>query len=525
MKALLYFLKERLLYPFQKDLIFFFLLWMLFALPNCYSQRNNIVYVAYLAMMYYIIAYIVVVVIDSIEIVAKVLKPILLVASTLICLINLYCVCTYGCLLSNDFIQIIAGTNIEEASEFFATFISWKDVFLFLLIFTISIAMAVRLPRTQRIKLGKTWIVTSGFLLVSIGAICHNSGIIKEEFVDKGRWNFSFDEVVDLRQHLTHPKIEENDSIHPKQIVIILGEAFSSNHSSLYGYNKITNPLLAKQEEEGNLLVFENVISPCTITTLTFKYLLNTYLVNCEDGKAWYEHTNIIEVMNAAGYYTAWISNQAETGMYDNLPSGHAKLCNESIFLRRQNNVNDYDGSLINMKISHNHEKNCIFYHLMGQHEKFDARYPKEYDKFEANDYMSFPTHQRKILASYDNATLYNDFVVNSIMELYKGQDAVVFYLPDHALDIFDTDPDYFGHAKMTEASQAQGKKIPFMIYVSPVFKKLHSEKYERMRYTDNLPFCTDKLIYTVMDVAGFRFADNNDVDRYSLFQEGNLSK
>ena len=160
MKALLYFLKERLLYPFQKDLIFFFLLWMLFALPNCYSQRNNIVYVAYLAMMYYIIAYIVVVVIDSIEIVAKVLKPILLVASTLICLINLYCVCTYGCLLSNDFIQIIAGTNIEEASEFFATFISWKDVFLFLLIFTISIAMAVRLPRTQRIKLGKTWTAT-----------------------------------------------------------------------------------------------------------------------------------------------------------------------------------------------------------------------------------------------------------------------------------------------------------------------------------------------------------------------------
>ena len=360
MKALLYFLKEILLYPFKKDLIFFLLLWMLIALPNCYSQRNSIVYVAYLAMMYYIIAYIVVGVANSIGIVAKVLKPILLVTSTLVCLINLYCVRTYDCLLSNDFIQIIAGTNIEEASEFFATFISWKDVLLFFLIFTISIAMAVMLPKAQRIKFGKTWIVASGFLLVSIGAICHNSGIIKEEFVDKARWNFSFDEVVDLRQHLTHPKIEENDSIHPKQIVIVLGEAFSSNHSSLYGYNKITNPLLEKQKEDGNLFVFEDVTSPCTLTTLTFKYLLNTCLVNSKDGKAWYEYTNIIEVMNAAGYYTAWISNQAETGMYDNLPSGHARLCNESIFLRRQNNVNDYDGGLINKKISHNHEKNAF---------------------------------------------------------------------------------------------------------------------------------------------------------------------
>lgn len=518
MKAILCYLKERLLYPFKKDLFFFFLLWFLISLPNCYSQRNNITYAAYLAMMYYIISFLVVAVIDSLGHIAKILKPIFLVVSTLLCFINLYCVTTYGCLLSNDFVQIIGGTNIDEATEFFSTYISWEEVILFLLIIFLSIFVAFLLPKTQRLKLGKTWMAACVLLLFSIVAIWHNSGIIKEEFIDKERWNFSFDEVVDLSKHPTYPNIAESDSIHPKQIVIILGESFSSNHSSLYGYHVITNPLLEKKEKEGNLLVFRNVISPCTHTTPAFKYLLNTYLINNEDGKVWYEHTNIIETMIAAGYHTAWISNQAEKGMYDNLPSGFARICDESIFLRTNNDVYKYDGDLINKLISPKHNKNCFFYHLMGQHADFGARYPREFERFTANDYDDLPLNQREVIASYDNATLYNDFVVNSIINLYKDQDAVVFYLPDHALDLFDTDPDYFGHAKMTEASQAQGKKIPFMVYVSPVFKELHSKMYERMKESREKPFCTDRLIYAVMDVAGFRFASNNDVDKYSLF-------
>ena len=104
--------------------------------------------------------------------------------------------------------------------------------------------------------------------------------------------------------------------------------------------------------------------------------------------------------------------------------------------------------------------------------------------------------HQRDVLASYDNATLYNDYVVNTIMDLYKYEDAVVFYFADHALDIFDTNPDYFGHAKMNEKSQAIGKRIPFVIYVTSVFQNHHAEMVDRMKSAVNTPFNTDKLIY-----------------------------
>lgn len=517
--AILAFLKEKLLYPFQRDLFYFIILWVLIALPNCYSQLGNPTYAAYLALMYYIITYIIVMVLNLYQKVARVLKPIVFILTTLFAILNLYCYHVYGCLLSNDFIQIIAATNPDEAKEYFDTFISWEQVVLFFSIIAVSIFITFMLPKIQKVKLGKSWIVAGVILLFSICAIWHNSGIIQEEFVDKKRWSFSFEEVVDLKNHPTHPQIEESDSIHPSQIIIILGESFSSNHSSLYGYKRNTNPLLTRQVQDGNLFVYKKVTSPCSHTTAAFKYLLNTYQIGHEDGLPWYEHTNIIEVMKIAGYYTAWISNQSEKGMFDNLPSGHGQLCDETFFLENEMNANRYDGGLIGKEKVNTKEKNVIFYHFMGQHENFEERYPHDYEEFKGAEYNEYPEHQRNLLAAYDNATLYNDFVVNSIMNRYKEQDAVVFYFSDHGLDLFDTDPNYFGHAKATEESQAQGKKIPFMVYVSPIFQELHPDKMEKIKSSTNKPFCTDKFIYAVMDVAGYRFADNDDMEKYSLFQ------
>lgn len=512
MKATLLFLKEKLLYPFKEDLFFFLLLWVVISLPNCYSQKNNTTYVIYLLMMYYIVTYVMVVFINLNKRIANVLKPIILIASTLFCLINLFCVEKYGCLLSNDYAQIIAGTNYDEAKEFLSTYVSWKESFLFISIIAIIIFIAFKLQKLQKIKIGRKWMAAGTVLLISIGATYHNSGIIKEEFEDKARWNFKFDEIVDLRNHPTYPIIEESDSIHPQQIIIIIGESFSSNHSSLYGYEKSTNPLLAKQVDDGNLMVFKNVKSPCTHTIESFKYILNTFTINNKDGKPWYEHTNIIETMKAAGYHTIWISNQAEKGMFDNIPSSYAKLCDELFFAMNVKNDDRYDENLINQKLPKFDEKNCIIYHLMGQHGAFKERYPKKYESFKGKDYEDYPPHQRDVLASYDNATLYNDFVVNSIMELYKEQDAVVFYFPDHALDIFDTDPNYFGHAKNAIImSREQGRKIPFMVYFSPLYRELHTKSIELLKKKRDKSFCTDHFFYAVMDAAGFRFENNED--------------
>ena len=101
----------------------------------------------------------------------------------------------------------------------------------------------------------------------------------------------------------------------------------------------------------------------------------------------------------------------------------------------------------------------------MGQHGAFAERYPIAYNKFKSTDYnRKIGKEQKTMIAEYDNATLYNDFVVNSIIDKYKNNDAIIFYLSDHGLDIFDTDLNYCGHAKHTPKSEQIGKSIPFVV-------------------------------------------------------------
>lgn len=513
---------RKILYPLKADMFYFLLIWIAISLPNIYLQANNgnWVYSLYLLMMYYIIAYLVVLIVNLNAQVAKMIKPILLILVVLFSMANLYCAYTYKCLLSNDFIQIIAGTNPNEAKEYLETFVSWNEIVIFIFVLLASVIGGLYLSSHQITTTKAIWLGAGFLLIISIIGIGHNSGIIEEEFKNAKRWDFAFDEIVDLRKHLTYPQIIESDTIHPKNVVIILGESFSPNHSSLYGYDKQTNPLLSAEKKAENLFVFSDVTSPSTHTTAAFKYLLNTNLIDRKTEKPWYDNTNLIEVMKIAGYHSTWISNQSEKGMFDNIPSGHAKLCDESIFVSEEGGEK-FDGVLVDVPIRAT-ERNCIIYHLMGQHENFEQRYPKAFEKFKIDNYKTYPKHQRSILAAYDNATLYNDYVVYSIMHEYQDKDAVVFYFSDHALDVFDTDSNYFGHAQATYSSRAHAKKIPFMIYFSPISQRLYPSRVKMVKESIGKTFCVDRFIYALMDMVGYKFIDNNDVWTYSLFHGNN---
>ena len=56
------------------------------------------------------------------------------------------------------------------------------------------------------------------------------------------------------------------------------------------------------------------------------------------------------------------------------------------------------------------------------------------------------------------------------------------------------------------------------MVYISPIYQQLRPELAARIKNATKKEFCTDKLIYAVMDAVGLKFTDNNDVEKYSPF-------
>ncbi len=79
----------------------------------------------------------------------------------------------------------------------------------------------------------------------------------------------------------------------------------------------------------------------------------------------------------------------------------------------------------------------------------------------------------------------------------------MIVYLSDHAQDIFESS-DTYGHR-----CSDYGVEIPFVIYVSDLFKQKHPQKVQQLAQALNKPFMSDDLIHTLLSLAGIHTKDN----------------
>lgn len=307
---------------------------------------------------------------------------------------------------------------------------------------------------------------------------------------------------------------------------MIIGESLSKYHCSLYGYDKETNPVLTEKRDSCGLLVYKNVESPETSTLVSIREVVSTFDHTRHPEDNWFTHVTLQEVLRLSDYKSFWISNQSKKGFRDNYVGRYSDLCDENYFVGNKFmgmarlNTDDQLLDLIKPVMEDSAGHKFYFVHMMGNHTTFSKRYTPDFSVFKAADYANLPEHQRQIISEYDNSVLFNDYVVGAIMDLYKDKEAIVFYFPDHALDLYQTTPTYFGHARGDEKSRFYGKSIPFVIYMTEKYKERFPENARKLQQCTEKEFLTTNMIYTVMDIIGTEFKENDDVRKYSLMSE-----
>lgn len=414
--------------------------------------------------------------------------------------VNVICVHKFKALFTGDYFSAAKETNAREIEEFFETYISPIDLILWCIPFILLYYIIIRFKSHFNIRRKLTkW--TFALSLVFSG-ICffHHYGMIQSMF---SNWTQTMEDVVDLRKHIKPiPALTANSSL-PDNVILIIGESYSKKHSQLYGYSRETNVRLIERLGNG-LFCFTNVQSPAANTSSAFKMILNSHTIEDQrngGGKKWYDSYTIIEMLHELGYTSYWFSNQEEASAFDNVPCASAKLCRYAVF--NPKDETGLDGYLLSVDKSVNmvSGKKFICYHLMGQHSAFNKRYPSDMAKFTEKDYPDSIESQRKTLAEYDNATLYNDYIVDSLIRKYETTNSLVVYFADHGLDAFDSAKDYFGHANATPESQFYGKQIPFIVYVSPKYAVSNPKIAEFLKARMDKPFCTDHFFFLLMDM------------------------
>lgn len=283
--------------------------------------------------------------------------------------------------------------------------------------------------------------------------------------------------------------------------VLVIGESETRNHMSAYGYQRETTPWLTQFAKEPGTLLFKNPYSNHTHTVPVLTYALSEK--NQYNQVPLAKAYSLIEIANAAGFDTYWISNQERYGAWDTPVAEIASTAKHQVWLNGKVGTNIKTAYLdeelpIKTPDLKNVDNALVVFHLMGEHTTYADRYPAVYQKFdEAGTKRD----------EYDNAVLYTDFVLSRIYDLVKDNPHFqgLVYFSDHG-----EEPD-LGKGHESTKFTNQMSRIPFVVHFSDSYRSANPALFETLKGQEN-DYWTNDLVYNFMtEIMGIQSLPINE--------------
>lgn len=431
---------------------------------------------------------------------------------------------------SQSVIFIMFESNVPEAGEYLTQYFAWWMVAAFLAHTAVGYWLWTRLrpvylPRGQAMAAAAVIVLAVvGYPLIKQTLRTGSFAYGLEEFEDRIEpavpWQMlvayrHYGEQLENMQGMLHStskiaplrNLKDAMADQPATLVLVIGESTNRQRMSLYGYPRETTPELDKLKDQ--LSVFDNVITPRPYTIEALQQVLT--FADEQNPDLYLSTPSLVSMMKQAGYKTFWITNQQTMTKRNTMLTTFSQQADEQVYLNNNRNQNaaQYDGDVIepfNKALADSAPRKLIVVHLLGTHMSYKYRYPPTFNKF--TDRKDVPADLRDdqvpTYNSYDNAVLYNDFVVSSLIKDYAKTDpnGFLLYLSDHGEDVFDSQ----GHGTL---GRNEGKPtapmytIPFMAWASPKWRENHD-----WNFAGDLsrPYSSSHLIHTWADMAGLSF-------------------
>ena len=476
---------------------------------------------------------------------------------------DVYCFHRFGTSLSPTMLLLVNETNYDEASQFFSTYVGWDVIaspvgwLMALAALHLCVAVGAFLVRRMRhrprineelrhgcsclcclpaavaVAVLLIWGITvtlpnkrATAKLFSAGEL----GKVERAFLDDNkaelylpvhRLAFSIyannlaDRQLDKLTEFVGCSRIDSCSFRSPEIVLVIGESHNRHHSQLYGYDKAVSPRQKARADAGRLVVFTDVVSPWNLTSFVFKNLFSLQTVG--DKADWCDYPLFPEVFRAAGYGVTFVTNQF-------VPDAAESICNfsggffmtdhelsDKMFDVRNSAIHEYDEGLLaeyDTLPRPSAKANLTIFHLKGQHAEYRRKYPRDRKVFRPADYRHrrVNNHARWVLADYDNATLYNDSILDAVIRRFESRDAVVIYLSDHGESCFGFDRDKFGRTHSERPSYEtvyEEYEVPFWIWCSESYEAARPEVVAAVRAAAAKPFMTDRLPHLLLYLGG----------------------
>ena len=375
-----------------------------------------------------------------------------LIVTLIISSLSSYFMNTYKIVIDSTMVQNIVQTNMNESLELFSIQQLFYLLFLGILpsFYIYKTEIKYSSTRKEFVKKIKTMLLS---LIHIMGLIIvfsnYYASFFREHkplryYTNPTYWIYSIGNYFNkaYASPLSFKTIGDDAKIvatntKKKLIILVVGEAARADKFSLNGYERITNPLLQKED----VITLSKMTSCGTSTAVSVPCMFSAYTKEEYTYKKGISTENVLDVLNKTnGVDILWRDNNSDSkGVADRLPYEDFKdsivntACQDEC--RDEEMLNGLDSY-----IQKSDDKNIlIVLHQMGNHgPEYYKRYPKSFEKFtpvcKSNQLEQCSKEQ--INNAYDNAILYTDYflskTINFLKNYSKNYDTGMIYISDH---------------------------------------------------------------------------------------------
>lgn len=460
----------------------------------------------------------------------RTLKPVLIVLA-LVAATSMHFMQAFGVVLDPSMLRNAWQTNADEAREL----LSWR-LALDLLLYAglpIAVLMGVRTPpRPLRTALAaRAGLLLLAFLLgvggllwqyKPLSALMRNHKDLRYLVTPANSlWSFGAVLAADLRG-AAQPRLEIGldakagpswaAQARPRLVVVVVGETVRAANWGLNGYARQTTPRLA-----GLPVVNFPQASACGSSTA-----VSLPCMFAPVGRRDYDEARIrgsqslLHVAARAGVSVLWRDNQSGCkGVCDGLPTEQVSTATAPGLCKGDQ---CFDEGLLNgldqrlTQAANGHGNQLLVLHMLGNHgPAYYRRYPPAFERFKPacrEDDLA-RCSQQEIVNAYDNAVLYTDHVLATLigtLQTHSAQvDSALIFLSDHGESLGETG--LFLHGLPMAIAPSEQTRIPMTMWSSEGFDRQAGLDRACLQRRAALPVQHDHLFHTVLGLLDVRTA------------------
>jgi lipid A ethanolaminephosphotransferase len=252
--------------------------------------------------------------------------------------------------------------------------------------------------------------------------------------------------------------------------VLVIGESARSENFSLYGYDKITNPLLSKIH---NVYHF-NANSCATYTTAGIKCMLE------------HTHTNKLYEILPNYLYRNNVNVIWRTTNWGEPPLHIKNILKRNDLKNSCKGIGcDYDEILLSglkeQILSSSNDKILVVLHTSTSHgPTYNKKYPIDFELFKpvCNSVELGKCNSEELINAYDNTILYTDYILSTLIESLKQlkeYKSTMLFVSDHGESLGENN--LYLHGIPASIAPKEQLDIPFIVWVSDSSLKLKENK------------------------------------------------